>query len=182
MARFATIRMQVRSINQADIPIIQKYAADKELSKKTLNIPYPYPEDGAKQFYEATIKGESEGTVRLFVLEENQKFIGQIALSMNQADNSAELGYWIARPFWGAGFGTEAAEFITEFAFEQLHLKKLFAAAQADNIGSRRILEKVGMRLISTTEKDRFRFGQWSDTAHYELTDQDFENKNQRNN
>lgn len=174
MTTYKTERLIYRDVSKADIPFIQVYASDKELSKKTLNIPYPYPNDGAEQFFKATVKAEAAGLMKLFVMEKQDEFVGTIALTINNQENSAELGYWVAKPFWGLGLGTEAAHFICGFAFKKLGLNKLMASAQADNIGSKRILEKIGMHLTATTKKDRFRMGRWSDTVHYQLMSQDF--------
>jgi RimJ/RimL family protein N-acetyltransferase len=57
---------------------------------------------------------------------------------------TAELGYWLAEPFWGMGIATEAVKAISEYAFEQMDLYRIFAEPYATNPASARALEKAG--------------------------------------
>ena len=56
-----------------------------------------------------------------------------------------ELGYRLASPFWGRGYGTEAAIAVRDYAFETLCLPRLVAIVDPANTASIRIVEKVGM-------------------------------------
>ncbi len=58
----------------------------------------------------------------------------------------AELGYLLARPYWGRGLMTEAAGLTAAYGFGTLGLARLIAFADVQNIASRRVLEKIGMR------------------------------------
>jgi [ribosomal protein S5]-alanine N-acetyltransferase len=82
----------------------------------------------------------------------------------------AELGYWIARPFWGKGLMTEAAMLATRWAFETLGLHKVRVMCFEDNVGSRRVIEKVGYRFLCRSEEDVWRDGRWYAHLEYELT------------
>ena len=57
----------------------------------------------------------------------------------------AELGYLLGRAFWGQGLMTEAAGLTLDHAFGALGLTQIFAWADAENTGSRRVLEKLGL-------------------------------------
>jgi RimJ/RimL family protein N-acetyltransferase len=65
---------------------------------------------------------------------------------------------------WGHGYGTRAVALCTRFAFEELGLEKLKAGVFAENLGSRRMMEKVGYRQYGLARKDDFRHGRWHDT------------------
>jgi hypothetical protein len=56
-----------------------------------------------------------------------------------------EIGYRLARPAWGRGYGTEAASAVREFAFKTLGLKRLIAIIDPSNLASIRVAEKIGM-------------------------------------
>jgi RimJ/RimL family protein N-acetyltransferase len=58
-----------------------------------------------------------------------------------------ELGYRLARRFWGQGLATEGSVELLRHAFSRLGLAEVMATALAANLGSRRVMEKVGMRL-----------------------------------
>ncbi len=84
--------------------------------------------------------------------------------------DKAEIGYWIARPLWGKGLMTEAATLATRWAFETLGLHKLTIGCFEPNIGSRRVIEKVGFRFLCRYEDDVWRDGRWHAHLRYELT------------
>ena len=62
-----------------------------------------------------------------------------------------DLGYRIKKAFWGKGYGTEAASMCIKDGFTRLHLQRIYAEAYAENIGSIRIMEKVGMKYLKDT-------------------------------
>lgn len=59
---------------------------------------------------------------------------------------TAELGYWVARPYWGSGVGTEAVRLMTEYAFRTFRYERLEAGVFDWNTASVRVLEKNGYR------------------------------------
>ncbi len=79
--------------------------------------------------------------------KESGKFIGRCGLLPWTIDrlNEVEVAYTIAREYWGQGLGTEAAQAITTYAFDHLHLSRLICLIDAQNIASQRVAEKIGM-------------------------------------
>jgi RimJ/RimL family protein N-acetyltransferase len=61
-----------------------------------------------------------------------------------------ELGYRLHPAFWGRGLATEGARALIGLAFEQLHLDRVVATMMADNTSSWRVMEKCGLRRVST--------------------------------
>jgi len=57
---------------------------------------------------------------------------------------TANIGYWVAEPFWGRGIATAAVEFITEYAQRNFPLDRLQAHVFDWNPASARVLEKAG--------------------------------------
>jgi RimJ/RimL family protein N-acetyltransferase len=56
-----------------------------------------------------------------------------------------EIGWRLARAFWGQGYATEAAHAVVTFAFEALRLRELVSFTVPENVASRRVMEKLGM-------------------------------------
>lgn len=56
-----------------------------------------------------------------------------------------EIGYRLARPYWGQGFATEAALAVREYSFKVLGLRRLIALIDPQNTASIRVAEKIGM-------------------------------------
>lgn len=82
----------------------------------------------------------------------------------------AELGYWIAPPYQGRGYVTEAARAVVDDAFARLALHKVSVGCIADNAPSRRVIEKLGFRFVGTQRDHAFRHGRWWDHRSYEVT------------
>ena len=72
--------------------------------------------------------------------------IGAIGLETREADyrHSAEIGYWLGKPFWGRGIMTTAAKVVTAYGFQTLGLMRIDAPVRASNDASVRVLEKAG--------------------------------------
>ena len=80
---------------------------------------------------------------------ENERVIGSIELKFGDntlacSDEECELGYWLNKKYWGKGYVTEAAEEVLRFAFEELHIVKVWAGYYEGNEGSKRVQEKLG--------------------------------------
>jgi RimJ/RimL family protein N-acetyltransferase len=79
------------------------------------------------------------------------RFIGQCGIrpakSMdNDAGSEIDLAYHFARAFWNEGYATEAATAVLAHGFGTLGLDSIMAVVVADNVGSWRVMEKIGMR------------------------------------
>lgn len=109
------------------------------------------------------------------VLLETGAVIGSTDLMQlrSVAPPTAELGYILAKAYWGKGLMTEAAALSREYAFRTLKRRLLIGYADQENTGSRRVLEKIGMRESATewrTVKERTRL-----YIRYELTRETWE-------
>jgi RimJ/RimL family protein N-acetyltransferase len=58
---------------------------------------------------------------------------------------AVEVGWRLARPFWGQGFALEAARAALRFGFEGIHLMEIVAHASVRNGRSRRVMARLGM-------------------------------------
>jgi RimJ/RimL family protein N-acetyltransferase len=65
-------------------------------------------------------------------------------LAVNAAEATAEVGYWVAVPFWGRGIATAAVKEVIRYAFVDLTLSRLYADCLAKNLSSARVLQKCG--------------------------------------
>jgi RimJ/RimL family protein N-acetyltransferase len=128
---------------------VQELASDPEV-QATTRLPEPYPPDGARQFITATILRRAAGEEYAFaVISDRDGVVGMCGLSdVRRAAGRAELGYWIGRPYWGLGYASAAVAQAVRVAFTELGLIELEAHALADNMASRRVLEKAGFRFV----------------------------------
>lgn len=105
-----------------------------------------------------------------WAIEHDGRLIGTIgAYDYNPETDSIETGCSIERKSWGKGFAGEAVNAVIAYLTEQEDIKCVKAWCAADNIGSRRIMERVGMTLASI-EKDALEIdGMKYDKLNYEL-------------
>jgi RimJ/RimL family protein N-acetyltransferase len=84
------------------------------------------------------------------------EFLGQCGLILQDVDGKQdlEIGYMFLRRHWGQGFATEAASACRDYAFERLDYKRVVSLIDPGNIASRRVAEKVGMKV----EKEIFKW------------------------
>lgn len=78
------------------------------------------------------------------VLEETGLLIG--ACSLELSDDEAEIGWILHMDYWKQGYGKEMGNALLEFGFDELHLHRIIAHCNAENYGSYRVMEKIGMR------------------------------------
>lgn len=76
-------------------------------------------------------------------------FVGWFCLA-SEGDAVGEIGYRLRRDAWGKGYASEAALKLVGWAFEATNVEKIVACTMATNIGSRRVMEKIGMRHVRT--------------------------------
>lgn len=108
------------------------------------------------------------------VAGEEDRLIGAARVSVQDLRHRrGDIGYVLAPDCWSKGIGTEAAHLLVTFGFEQLNLHRIEATAHPDNIGSQRVLEKVGMKYEGRI-RDHLQFGDgWRDSFSYAILEGD---------
>jgi len=83
------------------------------------------------------------------VHKETGTFIGRCGLLPWEIDGrlEVEIAYLIDKSFWGRGLGTEAAQAILKYGFEELNLSRLICLIDPENIASQKVAERIGMTL-----------------------------------
>ena len=121
--------------------------------------PYPYTDSDAESFL-SNVTSQSPRTI--FAIANENEAIGSIGLMIGHDVHrfTAELGYWLAEPFWGKGIMTSAVAAITEFGFETLELNRIYAEPYTPNLASARLLEKAGYSLEGTLRASVVKDGQ----------------------
>ena len=93
--------------------------------------------------------------------------IGNIGLMFNLPHDNAEMGYWIGKPYWNQGYGTEAAGAVIRYAFEELGLNRVYATHFTRNPASGRILQKIGMIHEGRLRQQVKKWDAYEDLDHY---------------
>lgn len=165
-----TERLILRPISESDAPDIYKNVKDYDIAKWTINIPHPYPKDGAIKFIKQTKELMKKGmSYELAIqIESTKEVVGVISLmKVDRRHKNAELGYWVGKKFWNIGIATEAASRVMEFGFQVLNLEKIYAKCFYNNEASRKVMEKIGMKLEGKFRHEVFKENKFIDTLYY---------------
>ncbi len=139
----------VRPWKASDAAVIVPYANDLAVAKNLRDaFPHPYTLTDAECYVNSCVELEGHGQLCRAIVVSGEA-VGSIGLfpGNDVYCRSAELGYWLGRPFWRQGIMTAAVREICREGFQALDIVRIYAEPYAQNAGSRRVLEKVGFTL-----------------------------------
>ena len=134
----------LRPLVAADAESLARHANDHGVWQNLRDrFPHPYALADAEAYIAHTATRPVQTSFGIVVEDQAIGTIG-LMLGADIARQSAEVGYWIGREFWGRGIAVEALRAITRHAFETLSLARVFAVPFATTTRSARVLEKAG--------------------------------------
>jgi RimJ/RimL family protein N-acetyltransferase len=106
----------------------------------------------------------------VIILKDTQNFIGFIGFKDDEytPSSSAEIFFTLHPDYFNKGLGTEAVRTMIDFGFNTLGLHRIWAGSTCENIGSWKIMEKIGMRRESHWIADRPKPGKWIPNKGFE--------------
>lgn len=147
--RLETRSLWLRWPRIADAAAIVRLAGDKEVAQMTARLPHPYPQAAADRWIFESRVGNAQGSAVVLALTPKGKpgdLIGVIGVHQTRPGR-AVLGYWLGKPYWGQGLMSEAAQVLTDLAFQVSEVEKIEAQVRIDNPGSRSVLVNAGFIL-----------------------------------
>ncbi len=144
-----TERLLLRPSWPEDAHELYRAIADKGIVRNLARAPWPYTEDEAERF--AALEHSDRYPTFLLMQRTDgaPRLVGVCGLS--ERDGEAELGYWIARPYWGLGYASEAAKAVVRVAKAIGH-ERLIAGHFTDNPASGHVLRKLRFNPTGKTE------------------------------
>lgn len=145
-----TAHLVMRPWREDDAPALYRYASDPEVGPRAGWAPHQSQDESRQVLHDILMVPDSWAITlrgREGVLADEP--VGAIALQHDLTGlpaDEAEIGYWIARPWWGHGYMTEAVREVLRHAFLVENLVAVRASYFEGNEGSRRVQEKVGLR------------------------------------
>ncbi len=160
----------IRSWTLADAAALQCYANNREIWINLRDVfPHPYSLNDANAFLNHVTQEKPETT---FAIATSAQAIGCIGLHLGQDVHckTAELGYWLAEPFWGRGIMSEAVTEFSRYAFGAFDLQRIYAVPFESNRGSIRVLEKARFICEGRMRASIFKDGKVLDSFLYART------------
>lgn len=133
-------------------------------------LPYPYTVADAEAYIASVLSDAQDGTYAFAIAVEGRA-IGSISVhrQTNIHFRTAEIGYYLARQYWGRGLGTSAVEQACAWIFAHTDILRIYAEPFARNIASCRVLEKAGFVCEGILRKNAVKNGRVLDMKMYAL-------------
>ena len=159
----------VRSWEWRDRDAIVRYGNNRKVSINLRDrFPYPYTARDARNWLDVVVDAKP---VTNFAIDIAGEAVGGIGFTPQHdvERRSAEIGYWLGEPFWGRGIATEALITVTEYAFANFDLCRLYAHVFDWNAASARVLEKAGYEFEGRLKNSVTKDGQTIDQLMYAI-------------
>lgn len=169
--RLETPRLLLRAMRMDDAPDFYEYARDPEVARFTTWSAHGSM-DETRGFLKFAIERGATHEHIAWGIEDKQsaRFIGTIGFhAIRTMHARGELGYALARPFWNRGLMSEAARAVLDYGFHSLRLNRIEAYCLPENIGSARVMEKIGMRYEGTLRQHAYVKGAFVDLKLYAM-------------
>lgn len=143
-----TPRLILRALRMDDLDDLYRYASDPVIDQHTPWAHYQSVEEAHQDLarYVAQYAAEDMGVWGIEHRADG-RLIGICNFSYwYRPDRRAEIGYTIARDYWGHGLATEAARALVRFGFQHMNLVRIEAICTPGNHASERVLQKIGMQ------------------------------------
>jgi RimJ/RimL family protein N-acetyltransferase len=161
----------------SDLPSLVRYANNWSIAKNmTDKFPHPYTEENGNAFIAFA---NSDTPVHIFAITVQDEAVGGIGIHPQEDIHrkNAELGYWLAEPFWGKGIISKAIYQMVNFAFDTYDISRVFARPFGTNLTSQRVLEKNSFLLEGRFEKVLYKNGEYLDELIYAVRRETWEKK-----
>jgi RimJ/RimL family protein N-acetyltransferase len=159
--------VHLREYRESDAEILVGLANNPRVSRYLTPL-FPHPYSLADATWWVATGCKADGAVSRAIVVDGE-LTGGIGITPQEGwrSHQAEIGYWLAEPYWGRGIGTEAVRLMTAWAFESTQFLKLFAPVMHPNIASMKVLEKCGYVLEGVLKGEVFKHGAYFDLHSY---------------
>ncbi|WP_325063431.1 GNAT family N-acetyltransferase [Gracilibacillus salitolerans] len=112
----------------------------------------------------------------VFAIVYNENMIGAGEFNIRDFTNKiGEVAYILNPKYWGKGIATDVAKLLIDFGFKELKLHRIYATCDPRNIGSSKVLEKVGMVKEGRIRENLFVKGGWRDSLLFSVLEHEWE-------
>jgi len=170
-------KINLRTLMPKDAQSIYENVNNRDVSRYTARISYPYKLEDAQGFIKVSRKKDINQIV--FGIENpiTKNIIGIIDLTSINFHNSkgAILGYWLGKKYWGQGIMTEVVKLVLNYAFKNLKLIRVQATVMEPNKASMKVLEKCGFQHEGILRKKVCKRKRWLDIFIYGILKEEFQ-------
>jgi ribosomal-protein-alanine N-acetyltransferase len=176
--QISTDRLILREFRESDWPDVLVYQQDPRYLRFT---PWTERTPEAGQDFVQMFLDQQRAQPRLkyqlaLTLKSNHRLVGNCGIRLETADAyEGDIGYELSPQYWGFGYATEAARAIVNFGFTELKLHRIWSWCIAENVGSVRVLQKIGMQLEGRLRDKEYFKGRWWDTLVFSILEPEWQ-------
>ena len=178
-----TRRLLLREITKNDLAAVHEYASDPEVTRYMLW--GPNTEEETRLFIQRTIEAQREDPRVNFnllaVLKVENQVIGGCGLDYSPATLEGRFGYLLNKKYWKMGYATEIANGLVNFGFETLHLHRIVATCDVENLASAHVIEKTGLVLEGCLRENVKKKDEWRNSYIYAILESEWKVNKLRN-
>ncbi|WP_347338301.1 GNAT family N-acetyltransferase [Tumebacillus amylolyticus] len=173
--KFEVEGYRLRALRADDVGALFSIGSDLEVMKYN-DDPMVEMEEAVKRFEMHELEFKEKRSIRWGIArKEDDRLVGTVLMyKLSRKFASAEIGFELAKEFWGRGVMTEVLEQVVQFGFEELALNRLEASFATENVGSRRVLEKNGFVYEGTLRDKWYMNGRYWDGVVMGLLRKDY--------
>jgi [ribosomal protein S5]-alanine N-acetyltransferase len=168
-----TERLRLRPFTFDDEAAVFALVSDPEIARFVRFEPHRTPAE-TRAFLELVLGHYRRGDpfAWAIVVRDDGRLVGSCGfVSQAPERKSAEIGYWLGKPYWGQGYAVEAARALVRFGFEHLGLDRVEAKCFLENHAGQRVIEKLGMTFEGTDCSERIK-GEYPELRVYGIARQ----------
>jgi RimJ/RimL family protein N-acetyltransferase len=157
-----------------DARALAEIANNKNIADNLQDVfPFPYSLRDARKWLKTILPVDPP---RNFAVVSDRTIVGNIGILIKEDIHrkNAEIGYFMSESYWGQGIAARALKAVTSYAFSNFDIVRVYAETFADNVSSRRTLEKAGFTLEATFRKNIVKNGIIKDSCIYSVLKEEF--------
>ncbi len=163
------MHITLRPWETTEVDTLVSFANNSNIAQNLTNqFPHPYDKKDGEAFISMAL---GHHPIRIMAIVVDNEPCGSIGVHP-QSDifqKNAELGYWLAEPYWGKGIMTAAIKKMVKYAFECFDINRIFARPFGSNMASQRVLEKAGFELEATLKNTIYKNGTYQNELIYAI-------------
>lgn len=157
------MEVTLRSWKDSDLESLVKYGNNVDIANNLSDaFPHPYTEEDGRKFLKIFADTEKH---LILAIDVDGEAVGSIGIHPRRDiyRKNAEIGYWLAEPFWGKGILSKVVPQMVKKGFEKFDIVRLYAPVFARNKASQRVLEKSGFKVEARLYGTVFKNGKFED-------------------
>jgi [ribosomal protein S5]-alanine N-acetyltransferase len=172
-----TDRLLLRDFKEDDWPALHAVESLPEVAQYQDFVPRMEAE--SREYVRGAVEDAAAEPRRTYdlavILQREGRLIRRCGLGIDDSESrEAILWYTLHPSYWGKGYTTEAARSLVDFGFRELRLHRIWADCDPANIGSWRVLEKLGMRREGHLVENAWIKGAWVDSLIYAILEREW--------